>query len=106
MTIRATTVASLALCCVNAITCPIHAADQLVCLKVAEQSAAVAAHEVIPLGEAIKKLRKKEHKEELMRARLCMRNGDLYYVLTMLTHSGKVISIDINAVSGDLAADH
>jgi uncharacterized membrane protein YkoI len=106
MTVRAAIAASLALSCVNAVLCPIHAADQGVCLKVIEQNAAVAAHEVVPLSEAIKKLREKGHKAELVRARLCRRNGDLDYVLTMLTRSGKVISIRINAVSGDLLAGH
>jgi uncharacterized membrane protein YkoI len=85
---------------------PVHSAELLTCLKVAEQNAAVAAHEVIPLGDAIKKLREKGHKAELVRARLCHRNGDLDYVLTMLTRSGKVISVDINAVNGDLVASH
>jgi len=106
MTVRAAIGASLALGFLNAISCPAQATDQPVCLKVAEQSAAVAAREVIPLGEAIKKLREKGHKSELVRARLCRRNGDLEYVLTMLTRSGRVISIGINAVSGDLVAGH
>jgi hypothetical protein len=82
---------------------PIHAADstRLVCLNEPEQSAALAAHEAIPLGRVIKKLREQGHQAEVVRARLCRRNGNLDYVLTMLTHSGKVISVDLNAANGE-----
>lgn len=62
---------------------------------------AVAAHEAISLGDAIKKLRDRGHKADVVRARLCLRNGHLDYVLTMLTGSGKVVTVTMNAVSGD-----
>ena len=105
MTVRTTIATGLALGCINAFPAFAHAADQRVCLEAAERSGAVAAHEAMPLGEAIKKLRNHGHKADVVRARLCRRNGHLDYVLTMLTRSGKVISIEINATSGDLVTD-
>jgi hypothetical protein len=46
-------------------------------------------------------LRDRGHKADVVRARLCHRNGHLDYVLTMLTGSGKVVTATMNAVSGD-----
>ena len=97
--------ASLMLIWFMLFSAPVHAAEprQLVCLNEPEQSAAVAAHEAIPLGRIIKKLREQGHQAEVVRARLCRRNGNLDYLLTMLTHSGKVISVDLNAANGEFA---
>jgi uncharacterized membrane protein YkoI len=77
-------------------------AGERVCLNKAEQSAAVAAHQVIPLAEAIKTMREHGHPGEVVRVRLCRREGTLDYVLTMLSRSGKVISADLDAANGEL----
>jgi hypothetical protein len=77
---------------------------RLTCLTRSEQRAAVAAHQAISLSSAIKSLRKKGKRAEVVRARLC-RNGDkLAYVLTLFGHSGKVFDVSVDAVSGDLIA--
>jgi uncharacterized membrane protein YkoI len=80
---------------------PVLAAGQHACLDRAEQAAAVAAHQVIPLAEAIKIIREHGQRGEVVRARLCRRNGALDYVVTMLSGSGKVISASINAANGE-----
>ena len=80
---------------------PAFAAGQRACLNRAEQAAAVAAHQVIPLAEALKILREHGQRGEVVRARLCRRNGGLDYVVTMLSGSGKVISANINAANGE-----
>ena len=94
----------LPLCVYGVMAAPNYAAEsgQRVCLNKAEQSAAVAAHKVVPLAEAIKALREHGHRAEVVRARLCRRNGGLDYVLTVLTRSGKVISADLDAANGEL----
>lgn len=72
------------------------------CLTKSEQRAAVAAHHAVPLGEAIKKLRAKGHRAEVVRARLCRRGESLAYVLTLLTRSGKVVRLTVDAANGEL----
>jgi uncharacterized membrane protein YkoI len=67
-----------------------------------EQSAAVAAHRILPLAETIKTLREHGHRAEVVRAQLCHHNGRLDYVLTMLTRSRKVVRADLDAASGEL----
>lgn len=100
MSVRAAIAAILALGYIHGF--PVAtAADLQACLNSTERGMAVAAHEAIPLGDAIKKLRDRGHKADVVRARLCHRNGHLDYVLTMLTGSGKVVTVTMNAVSGD-----
>ena len=72
------------------------------CLGKAEQRAAVASHRAVPLGEAIKKLRAKGHRAEVVRARLCRRGDGLVYVLTLLARNGKVIRLTVDAANGEL----
>jgi hypothetical protein len=79
---------------------PHHAA----CLTKSEQRIAVAQHQAISLGEAIKSLRKHGKRAEVVRARLCHRGDKLAYVLTLFGHSGRVFEVGIDAVSGDLMA--
>lgn len=104
MSVRATIAAILALGYIHGFPVA-RAADQQICLDSSEQGMAVAAHEAIPLSDAIKKLRDRGHKAEVVRARLCHRNGHLDYVLTMLTGSGKVVTVTMNAVSGYFTLD-
>jgi hypothetical protein len=72
------------------------------CLTKAEQRAAVASHEAIPLAEAVKILRARGKRAELVRARLCRRDEHLVYMLTLLAHNGKVIRTSVDAGNGEL----
>lgn len=74
------------------------------CLTRAEQRAAVAANKAIPLAQAIKSLRNRGHRGEVVRARLCRHDETLVYVLTLLGHSGKVISVTVDAGNGELTS--
>jgi hypothetical protein len=73
------------------------------CLTKAEQRAAVAANKAISLVQAIKLLRNRGHRAEVVRARLCRHDETLVYVLTLLGHSGKVTSVSIDAGNGEPA---
>ncbi len=74
------------------------------CLVRAEQQAAVAANRAISLAQAIKSLREHRKHSEVVRAQLCQRDEKLFYVLTLLGRSGKVVNVTINAVSGEYHA--
>ncbi len=74
------------------------------CLTKSEQRIAVASHQAIPLGEAIKSVRRHGKREEVVRARLCRRGEKLAYVLTLFGHSGRVFEVGVDAASGDLIA--
>jgi uncharacterized membrane protein YkoI len=80
---------------------PLHAA-QRACLTKAEQRAAVHEHKAIPLAEAIKILRGHGKHGEVVGARLCRRDEQLVYVLTLLAHNGKVIRTSVDAANGAL----
>jgi hypothetical protein len=80
---------------------PLH---RSACLSKSEQRIAVASHQAISLGGAIKSLRKHGKRAEVVRARLCRHGDKLAYVLTLFGHSGRVFDVDIDAVSGDLVA--
>jgi uncharacterized membrane protein YkoI len=73
------------------------------CLTKVEQAAAVAANKAIPLAQALKTLRERGHRAELVRARLC-RHGEttLVYELTLLPRNGKVASMTVDAANGEL----
>jgi len=77
------------------------APDRESCLTKAEQRAAVAANQAIPLTQAIKILREHRKYSEVVRAHLCRNDGKLVYVLTLLGRSGKVVSATIDAVNGE-----
>jgi hypothetical protein len=72
------------------------------CLTKAEQRAAVAARQAIPLARAIKILRAHGKRAEIVGARLCRRDEKLVYVLTLLAHNGKVIRTSVDAANGEL----
>jgi len=86
----------LAAICSNAVR-----AGERDCLSRTEQSAFVAAHQVMPLAEVIRTLRKHGREGEVVRVRLCRREGGFDYVLTLLSRSGKVINADLNAANGE-----
>lgn len=71
------------------------------CLTKAEQRAAVASHKAISLAQAIKAPRQRARHGEVVRARLCHNGDKLYYVLTLLGRSGKVVTATIDATSGE-----
>jgi len=75
------------------------AQEQLRCLTRAEQRAAIAAGEAIPLATARQMLRQRMN-GELVRARLCHESGRLTYRLTVLTRDGKVRQVTIDATNG------
>jgi hypothetical protein len=77
---------------------------RLACLTKSEQRIAVAQHQAISLGEAIKSVRRHGKRAEVVRARLCHRGEKLAYVLTLFGHSGRVFEVSVDAVSGDLMA--
>jgi len=72
------------------------------CLDKAEQRAAVATHMAVPLAEVVKTRRARGQYGELVRARLCRRDGGLVYVLTLLGRSGKVVQTTVDAANGEV----
>jgi uncharacterized membrane protein YkoI len=78
---------------------PAVAQEQPRCLSRAEQRAAIAAGEAIPLATARQMLRQRMG-GELVRARLCHESGRLIYRLTVLARDGKVRQVTIDATNG------
>ncbi len=72
------------------------------CLNKAEQRAAVASHRAVPLAQAIRSLRARGRRAEVVRAELCHRGGRLVYELTLLARNGKVTRAQVDAGSGEL----
>ena len=82
---------------------PLHPAQRPgACLTKAEQRAAVGDHKAIPLAKAIKILHAHGKHGEIVRARLCRRDEQLVYVLTLLSHNGKVTRSSVDAANGTL----
>jgi hypothetical protein len=71
------------------------------CLNRAEQRAAVADRKAVPLAAAIKALRERGQRGEVVRAELCSRSDRLVYVLTLLARSGKVTRATVDAANGE-----
>lgn len=69
------------------------------CLSRQEQRARIAAHAAIPLGKAVRAVK---GRGDLIRARLCEREGRLLYLLTILGRSGKVLRLAVDAKTGRL----
>jgi uncharacterized membrane protein YkoI len=65
------------------------------CLTSAEQRAAIAAREAIPLAAVRQRL-----SGELLRARLCRDSRRLIYLLTVLARDGKVRQVTVDATNG------
>jgi uncharacterized membrane protein YkoI len=81
---------------------PALAADPPACLNQEQRRAAVATHRAIPLARAVRDILLQIAGAEVVGARLCYRDSDLVYVLTVLARDGKVIRISVNAASGVL----
>jgi uncharacterized membrane protein YkoI len=75
------------------------AAERPRCLSRAEQRAAIAAGEAIPLAAARRMLRQRTG-GELVRARLCHDANRLIYLLTVLARDGKVRRVTVDATNG------
>ncbi|HVV63272.1 MAG TPA: hypothetical protein VHD14_16110 [Pseudolabrys sp.] len=69
------------------------------CLTKAEQRAAVASHQAVPLAQAIRTVNAFRH-AEVVRARLCRTPKGLAYVLTLLARNGKVTRATVDAANG------
>jgi uncharacterized membrane protein YkoI len=67
------------------------------CFSRNEQKAKIAAHAVVPLSRAMRQV--KQH-GEVIHARLCERNGNLVYLLTVLAPDGKVARTSVDAANG------
>jgi uncharacterized membrane protein YkoI len=85
---------------------PASAAEVAACLTKAEQRAAVAEHRAVPLAQAVKTLHARDHRAELVRARLCRHGDGLTYVLTLLPRSGKVAQVTVDAANGEVINGH
>jgi uncharacterized membrane protein YkoI len=84
------------------IALPAHAEDEpdSGCYSKIEQRAFLARREVVPLAQAIRAVRP-EHHGEILRAELCQSTpGGLAYVLTLLSHNGKVLRVTVDASNG------
>jgi uncharacterized membrane protein YkoI len=68
------------------------------CLSRQEQRARIAAKTVVPLAKAARAV--KGRGGDLLRARLCERDGRLVYLLTVLGRGGKVLRVAVDAGSG------
>jgi uncharacterized membrane protein YkoI len=69
------------------------------CLSRAEQRAAIASGQAIPLAAARRILRQRMG-GELVRARLCHDSNRLIYLLTVLSRDGKVRQVTVDATNG------
>jgi uncharacterized membrane protein YkoI len=74
---------------------------QHACLSKAEQRDASATRQAVPLAAAVKVLRERGRRGEVVRADLCRRDDRLVYELTLLGRSGKVTRAVINAGTGE-----
>jgi uncharacterized membrane protein YkoI len=74
---------------------PAAAQERPQCLTRAEQRAAIAAGEAIPLAAA-----RQRTSGELVRARLCRDSRRLIYLLTVLSRDGKVRQVTVDATNG------
>jgi uncharacterized membrane protein YkoI len=72
------------------------------CLNRAEQRAAVKDQKAVPLAAAIKSMRERGVRAEVVRAELCSRSDRLVYVLTLLARSGKVTRATVDGANGQL----
>jgi len=78
-----------------------RAADPLRCLSPEQRRAAIANHQAVPLGRAMRAVRGRVG-GDIVRARLCEGAGGLVYLLTVLARDGKVTRATVDAASGNL----
>ena len=87
--------AMVTLALVAMLTSSAAAQERPQCLTRAEQRAAIAAGEAIPLAAA-----RQRATGELVRARLCRDSRRLIYLLTVIARDGKVRQVTVDATSG------
>lgn len=102
MPVSRITTALILLGCLAMPSAASHGADraQGACLTRAEQREAIAEHKAIPLAGAIKLLRDRGRRGEVVRADLCRRDDRLVYELTLLARNGKVTRAVLDAGNG------
>jgi hypothetical protein len=71
------------------------------CVPRREAIAAVASGRVLPLRQ-VRGTAEEAAKGEMINAELCTREGASVYVVTVLSTSGKVVYVTLNAASGKL----
>ncbi len=69
------------------------------CFTRNEQKAKTAAHAVVPLSRVMRQVR--QH-GDVIHARLCERDGQLVYLLTVLGTDGRVAQTSVDAANGAL----
>ena len=75
------------------------AAEHKTCLSQDERRAAISAHKAVPLARAMHVVRAKVA-GEVLKARLCLQERGLVYVLTVLAQDGKVTQARVDAADG------
>jgi hypothetical protein len=91
--------ATLAGACMVVLLSPSAAQERPRCLTRAEQLAAIAAGDAVPLA-TVRALLRQGMGGELVRARLCRDPGRLVYLLTVLPRDGKVRRVTVDAKNG------
>lgn len=71
------------------------------CLTRRDAVAAVTKGEAVPLRQ-IRAAAESAGKGEMINAELCRRSGDLVYILTILSETGKVVYVRFKATNGAL----
>jgi hypothetical protein len=71
------------------------------CMPRRDAIAAVASGKVVPLRQ-VRGTAEEAAKGEMINAELCTKNGATVYVVTVLSTSGKVVYVTLNAASGQL----
>jgi uncharacterized membrane protein YkoI len=75
------------------------AADRKACLSTEERRAVLTAHKAVPLAHAMHVVKAKVP-GEVVKARLCLQERGLVYVLTVLAQDGKVTQARVDAADG------
>jgi hypothetical protein len=71
------------------------------CLPRREAIAAVASGRAIPLRH-IRGTAEQAARGEMINAELCFRSGQMVYVITVLSSTGKVVYVSLNATNGQV----
>jgi len=66
-----------------------------------ERRALVRSHKLVPLAKAISRVRA-HYPGDLVAVRLCQEGKHFLYVLTVLSHNGKVVNASVDAATGAL----
>ncbi len=83
---------------------PAHNTIEHACLNQKERRAETESGRLIRLSTAMR-MAKRRMPGAVVRARLCHGHDGLVYVLTVLAHDGKVVSIAVDAMKGTFAGD-